>query len=100
MKIPVSKRAAVQRVNRFFKKNGCTLSGAPKFGSCTLKATKPGTKARAEIGEYFIINKRVGRFKKEPDKIVTAISLVQWDIDLLDLLKKLDLLKPYEELYI
>jgi hypothetical protein len=72
-KVPVSRRALVQRVNRALATQGQQLKSHPG---------RPGVGAR-DAGRYFI---------------VTGDAVKRRDVDLVALARKLGVLKPYEQL--
>jgi hypothetical protein len=73
VKVPVTKRALIQRVNRALAKDGEQL-----------KATK-GAQAQLDLGEFYVV-----------DVSLNAVS--RKDVDLEKLARELGVLKPYEAL--
>lgn len=73
VKVPVTKRALIQRVNRALAKDGEQL-----------KATK-GAQAQLDLGEFYVVD-------------VSGNSVSRKDVDLEKLARELGALKPYEAL--
>jgi mRNA-degrading endonuclease HigB of HigAB toxin-antitoxin module len=73
VKVPVTRRALIQRVNRALEKNGEQL-----------KATK-GAQAQLDLGEFYVVD-------------VSGNSVSRKDVDLERLARELGALKPYETL--
>lgn len=70
---PVSRRALVQRINRALSKEGEVL-----------KASR-GERARQDLGDYYIVT-------------LSGRAVLQKDIDIEKLARKLGTLKPFEQL--
>lgn len=73
-RVPVSRRALVQRINRKLRPQGETL-----------KATRPGTRAEQDMGGFYVIDD-------------STRSLAVSNIDLEAFGREIDALAPHEEL--
>jgi len=73
VRVPVTRRALIQRVNRALAKDGEQL-----------KATK-GTQAQLDLGDFYVID-------------ISGNSVSRKDVDLEKLARELGVLKPYEAL--
>ena len=73
-RVPVSERALVQRINRKLTKD-----------DEQLHATRPGTRAKFDLGRYYV------RDFRRP-------NIVRMHVDIEDLARELEVLQPWEEM--
>lgn len=76
--MPVSTRALLQRINRHLGKQ-----------NEQIRATRAGTRARAELGEHYLL--RFGRGGSEP-----ATNIIEGHVDLEQLGRELEVLSSWE----